>query len=174
MATIRIRFVRHRGIATYLISWREATCMPFIPSHAECVTPAGTRIGEFGFGGMQERPFNYDTKDVALLPKGKTSEALPLGNRCEIIVPLEVSQEQSDKFYKMARASLGQGYDWSAIPGFALSGHHHKVGRAVCSAKMFLLLRAVNYFKWPVSVPAHLINPRDLMLILSTHVEIPH
>jgi hypothetical protein len=162
---VKIRFVRHKGIATDLISWREGTCMPFTPSHAECTTDSGTHIGEFGFGGMQERPAGYD--DVGM-------DVLPDGRKCELIVPLTVTQAQHDEFYALAHASLGEGYDWNGIFGFALTGHHHDVNHAFCSAKMFLLLRKILFFKWPVVTPAHLINPRDLMLLLSVIVEIPH
>jgi hypothetical protein len=165
MPEITIRFVRHKGIATDLISWREGVCMPFTPSHAECVTPEGTCIGEFGFGGMTEHPAGYDHDSLDTLPDGRL---------CECMVPLSVSQDQHDLFYAKVRESIGQGYDWWAIPGFVLPGHHHEMGTAFCSAKMFLLLRVVDYFKWPIVVPAHLVNPRDLMLLLSVMVEIPH
>ncbi len=139
--------------------------MPFPPSHAEIVTAEGTSIGEFGFGGMQERDYGYDRNEVEVLSDGR---------RAEILVCLPVTQQQHDTFYAKARESIGQGYDWWAIPGFLLSGHHHEVGKAFCSAKVFLLLRAVNYFKWPIVVPAHLVTPRDLMMMLSLFVEIPH
>jgi hypothetical protein len=164
---VKIRFVRHKGIATNLISWREGTCMPFTPSHAECVTDEGTCIGEFGFGGMKENPAGYDLEGM---------DELPDGRKCELIVPLPVTQAQHDEFYALAREAVAakEGYDWNAIFGFALTGHHHDVNTAFCSAKMFLLLRKIGYFKWPVITPGHEIDPRDLMLILSVCVEIPH
>jgi hypothetical protein len=34
--------------------------------------------------------------------------------------------------------------------------------------------KGCEFFKWPLTVPFHHISPRDLLLILSTHVEIPH
>jgi hypothetical protein len=165
MSVINIRFVRGKGIATDLIGYREGTCMPFTPSHAECVTPEGKWLGQHGFGGMQAREPGYDHDEVEIMADGR---------RCEIIVPLPVLQAQHDAFYAAAKASIGEPYDWSSILGYALPGHHHDKFHAICSAKMFLLLRKVNYFLWPIVVPAHEIDPRDLMLILSTHVEIPH
>jgi hypothetical protein len=162
---VRMRFVRHKGLATAFINWREGVCMPFTPAHAETRTPEGTCIGEFGFGGMQERPDGYDKGQIETIADGRLAD---------ITVDLPVTQEQHDKFYAEARASLGEGYDWNAIAGFAFTGHHHTEGTAFCSAKMFLLSRAVGIIKWPVVVPAHLINPRDWMLLLSIVVEIPH
>jgi hypothetical protein len=114
---------------------------------------------------MQARDAGYDEADVDILPDGR---------RCELLVRLPVLQDQHDKFYANATAGIGQPYDWGGILDFALPGHHHQFNHAFCSARMFLLLRGVNYFLWPVTAPAHDIDPRDLLLILSTHVEIPH
>lgn len=139
--------------------------MPFSPSHVECVTPDGKWLGQHGFGGMQARDAGYDHGEVEILPDGR---------RCDIIVSLPVSPEQHDAFYAAATAAIGEPYDWSAILTYAIPGHHHSKFHAICSAKMFLLLRGIDYFRWPVVVPAHEIDPRDLLLILSTHVEIPH
>lgn len=166
-AAILIRFVRSRGFSSDLIALREQTCMPFTPSHTECVTPDGKWLGQHSDGGMQARPAGYDHDDVALLPDGR---------RCEIIVPLPCTQAQAAAFYAAAHASIGEPYDWRAILGFAVPGHHHTKYHAICSAKMALLLRAkgCEYFRWPTTVPAHLVDPRDLMFALSTHVQIDH
>jgi hypothetical protein len=162
---IQIRFVRCKGFTSDLIAFREGTCMPFPPTHTECVTPEGKWLGQHEDGGMQAREPGYDHDDVAIMPDGR---------RAEIIVSLPVTPRVHDAFYAAATASIGEPYDWNAILGFAMPGHFHFKFHAICSAKMFLLLRAVNYFQWPVTVPAHEMDPRDLMLILSTCVEIPH
>jgi hypothetical protein len=162
---INIRFVRSKGISSNLIAYREGTCMPFTPTHAECVTPEGKWLGQHEDGGMQARDAGYDHDDVVIMADGR---------RSEIIVPLPVSQRVHDAFYAAAIAAIGEPYDWDAILGYALPGHFHEKFHALCSAKMFLLLRWVGYFQWPVTVPAHEIDPRDLMLLLSTCVEIPH
>jgi hypothetical protein len=164
---ILIRFVRSKGFESDLIVWREQTCMPFPPSHTECVTPDGKWLGQHADGGMQARAAGYDHDDVAIMADGR---------RCEIIVTLPVTQAQADAFYAAAEASIGEPYDWAAIVGFGVTFHEHEKFHAICSAKMLLLLRTpgCEYFRWPTTVPAHLVDPRDLLFTLSTHVEIPH
>jgi hypothetical protein len=164
---IVLRFVRSKGLTSDAIVFREKTCMPFTPSHVECVTPQGKWLGQHFNGGMLARDAGYDHDDVALMEDGR---------RCEILVSLPATQAQIDAFHAAAEASIGEPYDWKAIIGFGVSFHEHQKFHAICSAKMFLLLRTkgCEYFRWPTVVPAHLVDPRDLMLILSTHVEIPH
>lgn len=167
MSQILIRFVRSKGWSSEAIVLREKTSMPFTPSHVECVTPDGKWLGQHMDGGMLARPAGYDHNDVAIMADGR---------RCEIIVPLPVMPEQAAAFYGAANAAIGEPYDWRAIIGFGVTLHEHQKFHAICSAKMLLLLRTkgCEYFRWPVTVPAHLVDPRDLMLMLSTHVEIPH
>jgi hypothetical protein len=167
VSEIKIRFVQSKGWSSDLIVLREKTCMPFPPSHTECVTPDGKWLGQHADGGMQAREAGYDHDDVAILPDGR---------RCEIIVSLPVTQAQADAFYAAAHAAIGEPYDWHAIIGFGVTFHEHQKFHAICSAKMLLLLRTkgCEYFKWPLVVPAHLVDPRDLFLILSSHVQIDH
>lgn len=166
MSKIDIRFVRSKGWESDAIVLREQTAMPFTPSHTECVTPDGRWLGQHMDGGMQARPAGYDHDHVAIID----------GRRCETIVSLPVTEAQASAFYAAAEASIGEPYDWRAILGFSSTFHEHTKFHAICSAKMLLLLRTkgCEYFRWPVTVPAHLVDPRDLLLILSTHVEIPH
>jgi hypothetical protein len=164
MSAIALRFVRSKGWSSDAIVLREKTCMPFTPSHVECVTPDGKWLGQHEDGGMQARPAGYDHDQVDIID----------GRRCEIFVELPCTQEQHDAFYAAANSAIGEPYDWEAILGFAVTWHEHQKFHAICSAKMLLLLRTCNWFKWPIVVPAHLVDPRDLMLILSTHVEIAH
>jgi hypothetical protein len=163
--TIVLRFVRSKGFTSAAIVFREQTCMPFTPSHVECVTPEGMWLGQHSDGGMQARKAGYDHSEVAIMNDGR---------RCELFVELPCTQERYNAFYAKAMASIGEPYDWKAILGFAVSWHEHDKFRAICSAKMLLLLRACDYFQWPVVVPAHLVDPRDLLLMLSTHVKIDH
>lgn len=162
---IRLRFVRSKGWQSDLIATREKPCMPFTPSHVECVTPDGKWLGQHMDGGMLARDAGYDHDQVAIMDDGR---------RCETIVSLPCEPKMADAFYGAAQDSIGEPYDWKAIIGFAVTWHEHSKFHAICSAKILLLLRACEYFRWPVVTPAHLVDPRDLMLILSTHVEIPH
>jgi hypothetical protein len=158
---IRLRFVEGQGIASDLIEIRESVCMPIIPSHVECVDPeTGKYIGQHASGGMLARLPGYDA---------------PFKGECFVDLPCTPEQEKA--FYDAARASIGEPYDLVAILGFAVPGHFHDKFHAICSAKMTLLLRdKANWFpsKVPLAVPFHDIDPRDLLLMLSCIVEIPH
>lgn len=157
---IRLRFVQGRAISSELIELREGTVMPFCPSHVECVDPdTGKYIGQHADGGMASRDPGYDDPFNA-----------------ELFVDLPATDEQVDRFYASARSAIGDKYDWLAIIGFILPGHFHTTDEAICSAKMFMLLRGVDWFpsRAPLAVPAHCINPRDLLLLVSAIVEVPH
>lgn len=160
--SIVLRFVLTHDVAGWAISTREDTCMPFTPSHVEAVIE-GKYVGQHLKGGMLARDPGYDK---AVLKN-------------ELFVTLPCTGDRAgaaDSFNKYMMDSLGQPYDWEAILDYALLGNWHIPNHAICSAKAFLGLRAkpVPYFYWPVTTPAHLINPRDLLLILSTHVKIDH
>lgn len=161
MTAIRLRFVAAPGFDTTLIQYREGTSMPIIPSHVECVRPDGKYAGAHGDGGFQARDPGYDNA---------TPEQ-------ECFIDLPCTQEQHDKFYAAVEAAIGEPYDWNAILGYVLPGHHHTKFDAICSAKMFLLLRDVaDWFPShaPVTVPAHCIDPRDLLLMVSVVIVVPH
>jgi hypothetical protein len=161
LPAIRLRFVEGQGFASDLIELREMTCMPIVPSHVECVDPeTGKYIGQHASGGMQARDPGYDA---------------PFKGEC--FVDLLCTPEQEAKFYAAARASIGQPYDIEAIVGFALPGHFHTKFQAFCSAKMFLLLRDVaDWFPShaPAAVPAHCIDPRDLLYGISLVIVVEH
>jgi hypothetical protein len=135
--------------------------MPIVPSHVECVDPeTGKYIGQHIDGGMLARDPGYDA---------------PFKGECFIDLPCTDKQEKA--FYDAARASIGQPYDWEAILSYVLPWHFHIKFDAICSAKMFLLLRdVVDWFPShaPVVVPAHCIDPRDLLLMISVVIMVPH
>jgi hypothetical protein len=158
--TIRLRFVQGSGFSSGLIEYREGVCMPFTPSHVECVDPVnGHQIGQHMGGGMQSREPGYDVPFNA-----------------ELFLDLPATDQQTADFYAGARAAIGEPYDWKSILGFALPGHFHEKYNAICSAKMTQLLRKVDWFpsKLPLCVPFHCIDPRDLLLILSAIIEVRH
>lgn len=154
---IVLRFVRSIGITSDGIVALEKTAMPFTPSHVEAVTPDDFYLGAHFFGGTQKRPKNYDA--------GKFSH--------ELFLSLEATEEQAVAFYAFLDKHIGEPYDWKAILGFLIPAHEHTLDHAICSALISLALRACAYFRWPLATPAHLIDPRDLLLILSARMEIP-
>ena len=153
-----MRFVDGGALTSELIEYREGECVPFTPSHVECVD-GDLYIGQHMSGGMQARTKGYDR---------------PFRN--ELFVDLPATDEQRIAFYKEAYATIGDPYDWRAIVGFVLPDHWHTPDAAICSAKQFMMLRHINWFPShaPLVVPAHCIDPRDLLLIISAIVEVPH
>jgi hypothetical protein len=177
-AAIDLRFVHCAGFTSTLIDYKESNkyCMPFPPSHVECVTPDGRWLGQHGFGGMEARPSGYDHNAVEITADGR---------RCEIIVSLPCTQAQHDAFYGYMLSKIGMPYDWLSLLGFVLTDvDFHTKGHLVCSAIVTAGLRATPtgvvaagftpYLKWPLTLPFHLIDPATLFLMISSHVEIPH
>jgi hypothetical protein len=167
---IRIRAVRNKGWAYNVVVWRGGICMPFTPTHMECITPEDNCLGMHGgagtYGkGMLELPYGYDRDDIYVMRDGRL---------CELVVDLPCTKAQEVEFYRFMRASIGEPYDWSAPWGFLLGGHHHKKWHSMCSAKVVLGLRDCGYFRWPLTKPAHEIDPAEALALLSICVEIEH
>ena len=165
---IRISFVTHDDPVSAIIRAQAGTSMPFTPSHAEALSPDGkTYIGAYGFGGIMERPLDYENSY-------KTYH-LPDGRPARVTVALPATDVQEADFYRFLRSKIGEGYDWLGIIGEALTEVHlHTPDHIFCSAFMTAGLRHINYFPWPLTKPFHKITPDALFLLLSSHVEIPH
>jgi hypothetical protein len=165
---IRVSFVTHDDPASSFIRLKSDTSMPFPPSHAELLAEDGkTYIGAYGFGGIMERPLDYEAAYKPYI--------LPSGKHARVTVELPTSEEQSAECYKFARSKIGQPYDWIGIVGEAIPFIHlHTPDHLYCSAFVTACLRHVQYFPWPLTKPFHKIDPDMLFLILSSHVEIPH
>jgi hypothetical protein len=153
---IVLRFVQGKDALSQMIVHGE-TMMPFAPSHVEAVTPNGYYLGAHTDTGVEERKPGYDSTWVAL----------------ELILPLPATAEQHDSFYSYLRAHIGDPYDWQAIPGFLVPGHHHTLGHTICSALCVMALRAKNWFPFPLPWPAHLISPGMLLGLVGVKVKIP-
>lgn len=160
MPAIKLRFVTCSDPLSALIRTQAGISMPFTPSHVECVSLDGkSYIGEHYDGGMQARPVGYDAKDLLH----------------EKFVDLDCSPEQEAAFYAFVNSKIGEPYDWKSIISFAAPDINlHALDHLICSAMMTAALRAANYFPMPLTVPFHHISPRDLMLMLSSHVKIDH
>jgi hypothetical protein len=168
MGIIRVDFVTHDDIVSATIRSRDGVSMPFTPSHAEILSEDGkTYIGAYGFGGVMERPIDYESSYKPYI--------LPSGKPARITVPLPATDEQTTEFYKFARSKIGEPYDWLAIFGEALTDVHlHTLDHVYCSAFVTMCLRHVNWFRWPLTKPFHKIPPDELFFALSSHVEILH
>jgi hypothetical protein len=161
MTCVTIRFATDDSTASNFIKLQAGICMPFTPVHVEALSRNGEcYIGQHLDGGMQARPIGYDKDEPG---------------RRDKLVPISCSQDEYDAFHRYCESHLGDAYDWKAIVSYIdLMDNMHTARASICSAIMTLALRAASIFPWPLTVPAHHINPRDLFLILSTHVEIDH
>lgn len=158
---ITLRFVTGDNLISQAIRLQAGICMPFTPSHVEALSRDGQHyVGQHITGGMQARPIGYDANEK---------------NVQEKLVPLSCSQTEYDRFHDYCESRVGKPYDWSSIISFAAPNINlHQFGHLICSAEMAAALRHCEYFQWPLVVPFHHVSPRDLFLILSSHVEIDH
>jgi len=169
MGMITLRAVTGNDSVSALIRYQGGTSMPFIPSHIECVSQDGQSwIGQHMQGGMEARPVGYDNANLIELPDGTMSQ---------LFIRLPCTDDQESAFYGYVHDKIGMPYDWVSILGFVMTEVHlHTVGTLICSAIMTAALRTkgCEYFPMPLTVPFHHISPRDLLLMLSSHVQIDH
>ena len=152
-----LRFAQGSKVDSYLIAALEKVAMPFTPTHVEAQMPDGTLIGSRFDGGVQRREAGYDAAYTAY----------------ELFLTLPAEPAMDFKFHAWLEGKIGTAYDWPAILGFVLPSHRHTPEHAICSALIVLGLRACGWFQYPLAAPAHLINPRDLLLLVSGRVRIP-
>lgn len=157
---IRLRFVTANDRLSALIRTQAGISMPFTPSHVEALSQDGKNyLGQHFDGGMQARPVGYDAATMLH----------------EKIVDLRALDSEESEFYDFLHSKIGQPYDWKSIFSFAMPDlNFHLTEHAICSAMMTAGLRACGFFPMPLTVPFHHITPRDLFLILSSHVQIDH
>ena len=158
---ITLRFVTSDNPLSALIRTQAGICMPFTPSHVEALTRDGTGyIGERFPDGMQIKPIGYDENEPGVEEK---------------LVELPVSDKMSGAFFDFCENRIGEPYDWKSIGSFAAPDINlHEINHLICSAMMTAALRDCGFFPMPLTVPFHHISPRDLFLILSSHVQINH
>lgn len=160
-----IRFMQGTDLISDDIKWQEKVAMPFTPSHVEALTPdGGFYIGAHLNGGVMKRPIGYDKSSIAKLPNGKD---------CELLLKLEADPATDKVFYDYLVGKIGEPYDWKAIIGYLLPEHFHLPNHVICSALITLALRSCGWFSYPLAVPAHEIDPRDLLLMISSRMSVP-
>ena len=152
-----LRFVEGSGLTSKVIIAQEKTAMPFTPSHVEAVTPEGMYLGAHMDGGVPARTPGYDKSEMTN----------------ELFLTLEAALAQDTSFYNYLTKHIGEPYDWPAIIGFVLPIHGHIPGHTICSALIAMGLRTCGWFPYPLAAPAHLIDPRDLLLLLSSRMKVP-
>ena len=158
--TICLRFVAGTSLVSKAIIAQEKTAMPLTPSHVEAKIETKDGIGYIGShlnGGVQWRPIDYD--------KGQFSS--------ELILDIVASDSQTKIFNDYIISKIGTKYDWEAIFGFIIPEHFHMKDHEICSALCTLGLRKSNWLQWPVAAPAHLVSPRDLLLMASAIMQVP-
>jgi hypothetical protein len=152
-----IRFVQGTAWTSKLIIAQQKTAMPFTPSHVEAVTPDGLYLGAHMDGGVQKRKPGYDQGAFAH----------------ELILTLPATAMQDTIFYDYLDKHVDEPYDWSAITGFLVPGHFHHLYHTICSALVAGGLRTCEWFPFALPAPWHLIDPRDLLLMIGVVVRIP-
>lgn len=170
---ITIRFVQGTAFGSHMIMAQEKTAMPFTPSHVEALSEDGQfYIGAHQDGGVQKRPVGYDKDTIAKLQGDYDKTVFPDG-LCDLRLDLDVTPEQAAVFYAFLDRHINEPYDSPAIWGFVIPIHSHTVGRAICSALQSLALRGCGWLQWRIAAPAHLVDPRDLLLMISARQQVP-
>lgn len=161
MASITIRFVTDDDMLSRMIRTQAGISMPFTPSHVEALSRDGNAyVGQHIKGGMLARPIGYDADEPG---------------RKEKLVEIPVADVMADAFHSYCESKIGMHYDWKSIISFITPDLNlHEFNHLICSAIMTAALRSCGYFPMPLTVPFHHISPRDLMLMLSSHVQIDH
>ena len=152
---IKLRFVHGTDFTSKMIEARSQAAHPFTPSHVECVTPEGKYLGEHFSGGMQSRDPGYD--------KGSYD--------VDLIVSLPATDEQTASFYQFMESKIGEPYDWQAIIDYAVPVDLHLKDHAICSA---ICTQGLLHCGWITSsaVKPYLVDPRDLLLMVSMKVNV--
>jgi hypothetical protein len=161
MSKIIIRFVAEKGLISRLIRFQAGIAMPFTPNHVESVSLDGQWCyGEHIAGGLQKRPKGYDAATL----------------KWDFFVEIPCTQEQSDAYYGYLESKVNsEPYDWRSLISFVIpSWNLHRQGELICSAITAAAMRKGNILPYWLTVPFHHLTPRDILLICSVLVDVPH
>lgn len=123
-----------------------------IVSHVEAILP-DCIIGAYG-NGVVAQAFDFDT-----------------GSTSQIFVDIQLWSRELNEWRAYLKGMIGTPYDYAAIAGFVTHTDQHEKNHVICSALQTLALRHVGFFSRPLFEPAHMISPRDLLLMLSARNE---
>ena len=149
---ITIRFVSHPGI----FNWgTEKFQYGFWADHVDTVLPDGRLLGAH-FAGVQILPSNYDA--------GKFSR--------ELRVSLKTTEVQEMGFYSFLSNQVGKPYDFRALIAFAFNRDWQSPDSWICDELVAAAFAACGIFPQHLAIGFNRITLRDLLLLVSTLVEV--
>jgi uncharacterized protein YycO len=128
----------------------------FWASHVETLTPEDKLLGAHFDGGVQARERDYD--------KGKFYK--------EQYINLPASPEVTAAFYTWNALQVGKPYDLTAIAAFVARRDWRETDSWFCSELMAAGLETVKYFPFALATEVSHVMPRDLLLILSSGIDV--
>jgi hypothetical protein len=151
---LKIRFVTGSDITSTLIRFGERDGWA---THVEAVLSDGSLLGAHLDGGVQIRPAGYDKATVSR----------------ELIISAPVAITTETIFYDFLHAQVGKPYDLTAIAAIELGRDWRKPDHWICSELIAAALEACGYFE-KLSAADSKIDPRDVLLLLSSRLFIPN
>lgn len=143
----RLRFTnRSNGLLSQLIDWATFGSA----SHVEAVLSDGSIIAALMSEGVCHKPGDYDQVSTE-----------------QTFVDVLMPRSGRDRWLRYLLSRVGRPYDFEAVAGEALHINWRRRGGFICSMLQTLALREAFVFPHPLSIPAHEITPRDLLLVLS-------
>ena len=147
---IQLQFVSGKGWSSDLIEWFGHG----LYSHVDCVMPDGRLLGARLEGGVAVRSPDYEVFERV----------------CRVGLPVEYSMASG--WAEWLLAQVGKPYDKTAIAAFAAGRDWQEPDSWFCSELAAASLIHCGYFQWPLVVGANKITPDDLVLVLSSHVQV--
>ena len=149
---IVIRFSTQKSWQSWLIRTFENG---FWASHVSAELPDGRIISAQLDGGVLIRP--ADSEDIC--------------TRIER-VELPATEAQTKAFHKFLLDQRGARYDWRAIVAFAFVRDWRNPNAWFCSELILAALIECGWFSSPLIVGENHVMPRDLALVLSSHLNL--
>ena len=148
---IVLQFARGSGIDSQAIEWYGGGPLY---SHVDSVMPDGTLLGARTDGGVAIRPATY------------------LGDEPVLRVELPAGDTMTAAYYAGVTAELGKPYDMQGILAFVLDRDWRDPNSWFCSELVAAKLEGCGYWPFPLASPSNKVTPPNLILVLSTKVQI--
>jgi uncharacterized protein YycO len=147
---IELQFVDTTGLTSWAIRWFSAGRV----SHVDAVMQDGKLLGARSAGGVQIRAKNYE-KFV---------------RKIKVELPSNADHEQ--RWNTFLRAQIGKKYDKTAIWAFLVNRDWRESDSWYCSELIAAGLEECGWLRTRLASPANKITPSELLLVLSSHVQI--